>query len=124
MQSNSQHILLIDDDTNVRNIITSILEFNGYRVTALHAPRKALQVYRKNHKVIDLVITDLHMPEMTGIDFARKIRQISSDQIILGMSAFAKEKQRQKEYNDIFNEMLPKPFKSQELLQRIKKYLT
>lgn len=123
LHPDTHHILLVDDDTNVREILQSILEFNGYAVTSMEGSVPALHFYQESHPGIDLVITDLNMPEMTGVDFAERIRQISPNQIIFGMSAFVVENQGQQEYNKVFDELISKPFKSRKLLVKIVQHL-
>jgi len=72
------HILLIDDDINVLTVGRKMLEALGYQVTACGGPIGALEVLRARAADFDLVVTDLNMPKMTGLDVASEIRNIRS----------------------------------------------
>jgi len=68
------HILLVDDSSAVRIMITSILEQAGYEVEACSSAQIALRRLRAGDVRYDLVITDLHMPNLSGIELVRTIR--------------------------------------------------
>jgi len=66
-------VLVVDDEEHVRTALTRLLEREGYDVTAVDGPTEALEILR-NHP-IKLVISDNNMPDMTGIEFFRLIRE-------------------------------------------------
>jgi len=66
-------ILFVDDSESIREIVQFTLENEGYKVLLGNNGNDALQYL--NGESIDLVITDLHMPEMNGIDLIREIRK-------------------------------------------------
>lgn len=68
-----QHILVADDSLAVRTIQRSILEMAGFQVQIAENGRMALQVLKQGH--FDLLLSDIEMPEMTGIELTRAIRQ-------------------------------------------------
>ena len=70
-------ILIVDDDYDFLEINRFILEGAGYRVTTATNPAEALK--RVDEEVPDLVITDLTMPEMNGLEFAREILALRPD---------------------------------------------
>jgi CheY-like chemotaxis protein len=59
-------ILVVEDDADVRQVIFDLLVALGYRVTVARHGREALRIYRRRAAEIDLVLTDLSMPEMDG----------------------------------------------------------
>ncbi|HEY6641954.1 ATP-binding protein [Povalibacter sp.] len=69
----NQHVLYIDDEESLVLLVTRILERNGYRCSATTDPRQALAWIDQNPQAYDLVLTDLNMPGMSGIDVARAI---------------------------------------------------
>lgn len=71
-----EHVLVVDDEQIVVNAEKEMLERLGYRVTALTKSIDALDFFRMNHENIDIVITDMTMPKMTGAEFAMKILEI------------------------------------------------
>lgn len=72
-QGNSEHILLVDDDTAVCVSHHLLLTRLGYRVTAKTDPIDALNTFSENPDDFDLLISDLTMPRMTGVDLIEKI---------------------------------------------------
>jgi PAS domain S-box-containing protein len=84
----SESILLVDDEEGVRRLVSAILHSNGYDV--LEAPNgpAALAVYEKNAHKIDLVLTDIVMPQMTGLELGDKLTERSPGLRILYMSGY------------------------------------
>lgn len=64
-------ILVVDDEDSLRGVLRAILEEDGYEVLEASDGRSGLEMYRK-HKA-DLIITDLVMPEMNGLDFISEV---------------------------------------------------
>jgi PAS domain S-box-containing protein len=69
----NQHVLYIDDEEPLVVLVTRILERNGYRCSATTDPRQALEWVEKDPQAFDLVLTDMNMPGMSGIDVAREV---------------------------------------------------
>jgi two-component system chemotaxis response regulator CheY len=65
-------ILVVDDSESIREIVSFTLENEGYRVLIGKDGKDALKFL--DDKSIDLILTDLHMPEMNGIDFIKTVR--------------------------------------------------
>ncbi|HYW47590.1 MAG TPA: response regulator [Bryobacteraceae bacterium] len=84
----SESILLVDDEEGVRTLVSSILRSNGYDVFEAGNGLAALAVYDKNAHKIDLVLTDIVMPQMTGIELAQQLAGRSPDLRILYMSGY------------------------------------
>jgi PAS domain S-box-containing protein len=75
----SESILFVDDETMIVDIVQRMLESLGYRVTARTSAMEALDVFKTDPDSFDLVVTDMTMPKMTGLDLAEKIFQIRQD---------------------------------------------
>ncbi len=71
----TERILLVDDDKKVAFMETHLLEKLGYMVTCFTSSFEALHVFSINPILFDFIITDLTMPELTGIQLAKKIYQ-------------------------------------------------
>lgn len=85
-----EHILFIDDEIVIAQLMVTILSRLSYRVTAFNDPELALLAFRKEPAAYQAVITDLSMPHMSGFDLARAIRKISPDIPILMSSGYVK----------------------------------
>ncbi len=81
-------ILLIEDEQELTNMYNTFLQASGYKATSFTDPSQALEHYEKNAERYCLVITDLRMPGISGIDLANKIRQINSKVKIFLITAF------------------------------------
>ncbi len=66
-------ILVVDDSTEMSKVMSDMLEFKGYATTVVHSGKEALDHALKNHP--DLILLDLHMPDMDGFEVARALRQ-------------------------------------------------
>ncbi|GBD98450.1 CAI-1 autoinducer sensor kinase/phosphatase CqsS [bacterium BMS3Abin07] len=88
-----KRILCIDDDSRSRKIVKEILEWNGYEVVTANGADDALEFLSTDYD-FDLIIMDILMPDMTGIDLAEKLRSSreTSGIPILGISAHLDEK--------------------------------
>ena len=83
-----QHILLVDDETALAQSATLALARLGYRVTGVHSSAEALKAFHQLPTEIDLVITDLTMPGMNGIELANALHEIRPDLPIILASGF------------------------------------
>jgi len=80
-------ILVVDDDQGMREFLEIMLTEEGYRVSTASDAGKALARCRK--EMFDLIITDLKMPKMDGIDFLRKVKDLSPETIVILITAYA-----------------------------------
>lgn len=71
-------ILIVDDDPFVRALLSEILEDKGYAVLEADSGRSALEVYHK-HQNLDLIISDMNMDEMDGLEFIKEFRKLSTE---------------------------------------------
>ena len=70
----NRHILLADDDKDLREILAFHFEHSGWKVTTVSTGKQALEAIEKGG--LDLVISDLRMPEMTGVELLRKVKKL------------------------------------------------
>lgn len=80
-------ILIVDDDKGIREILEIALFQEGYEVVSAPDGMKALEKCRKTH--FDLIITDLKMPKMDGIEFMKALKEVSPESLIILMTAYA-----------------------------------
>ena len=84
----SEAILLVDDEEGVRKLVQAVLQSNGYDVLEASNGSAALAVYEKNGHKIDLVLTDVVMPQMNGFELARQLAEKAPELKILFMSGY------------------------------------
>lgn len=69
----SATLLLVDDDPDVLSVTHSLTQELGYKVVAVSTPREALAIASDSHQQIDLILTDIDMPEMNGHELVEQI---------------------------------------------------
>ncbi|HAR97795.1 MAG TPA: Fis family transcriptional regulator, partial [Syntrophus sp. (in: bacteria)] len=80
-------ILVLDDDQNIRDMLVIMLTREGYDVQAYGDPYKAMQGLRK--ETFDLIITDLKMPRMDGLEFLQRAKKIAPETVVILITAYA-----------------------------------
>ena len=85
------HILVVDDEEDIRDVLCSFLEASGYYVLVAESGPSGLKLAEDFPSSIDLLITDIHMPHMEGIAFARRMRAVRPEMKTLYMSALGGE---------------------------------
>lgn len=102
-------ILLVEDEPEVREAIQAILTHLGYRVLPAVNGREALNVYERRHADIDLVITDLVMPEMDGVALIKALRARDPRVKIIVMSGYPLKAERERGTLEGIVEWIQKP---------------
>ncbi|MFI5000537.1 MAG: response regulator [Reyranellales bacterium] len=118
--SDKPHVLVVDDDTRLRDLLKSFLSRNGFRVTAASHAAEARQ--RLQSLDFDLIVLDVMMPGQTGLDFAAELRR-NNDVPILMLTAMGEAKDRIAGLEKGVDDYLGKPFEPRELLLRIQSVL-
>lgn len=121
IEGGSETILLVEDDADIRNSLRFILERYGYKVLEAPDGIKGYEVFSKNKDKIDLIITDVVMPELSGVKMYEKILQLKKDVKVIFMSGYSDEILEQR--TNINFEVLFKPIPPVELLRKIREKL-
>ena len=119
----SETILLVDDDEMVRKMTAAMLEKLGYKVIVADSPIKAILMCRENKTGIDLLLTDVMMPEMTGVELKTEILAIEPDVKVLFMSGYTANIIARQGVLEDSVEFMPKPFNLKTLAQKVRKVL-
>jgi two-component system C4-dicarboxylate transport response regulator DctD len=124
MTANS--ILILDDEHDIVAVFKKSLELAGYSVFGFTKPLLALEHFKANSANYALIITDIRMPAMNGIEFVKEIRKLDKDIAIIVMSAFdlkelAIDKEQEPELK--IAELLDKPIMVSQLKAIVSKYL-
>lgn len=117
-------ILVVDDESGIRELIQKILRRHGYHVLEASNGEEALTIWREHSGGIDLVITDVMMPRMGGPELVDRIRKQGGNPRVLYISGYTDDP-------DIYSgkfppgtAFLPKPFTLKSLLDRVREVLT
>jgi PAS domain S-box-containing protein len=118
-------ILFIDDEEPTCKMMTLMLTKLGHKVLSFSSPREALELFRQSPDEFNLVITDLTMPEMTGIKLASEIHAYKPEIPIILMTGFGKDIDSVKEL-DIYGirQLIKKPIKIENIVSAINKICT
>lgn len=121
MQETQKHILVVDDDTRLRSLLQRYLREQGFLVSAAKDAKDALlflDVYK-----VDIMIVDVMMPNMTGIEFLEKIRKDNNQIPVILLTAMGEAQDRITGLETGADDYVPKPFEPKELVLRINNIL-
>ena len=110
------HILIVDDEYNIRGLIRKYAIFEGYQVTEAANGLEAIEMCREGK--FDLIIMDVMMPEVDGFSAVREIRKTSDVPVIM-LSARGEEYDRLRGFELGVDDYVVKPFSPRELMMRI-----
>ncbi len=114
-------ILVVDDDPDIRQLIRIVLETNDYMVTEAHSGREALR-YLRAQPNFDLMVLDIMMPEMDGINACKAVRQFSTVPILF-LTAKTQLGDMAEAYDSGGDDFLPKPFSPTTFLMKVESLL-
>ena len=114
----TETILVVDDEDLILTMAETILAEYGYHVLTAGSGQKAMAILSRADTQVDLIITDLVMPVMSGRELVERVRQLKPEARILCMSGYAMPADRQ-----TGTAYLQKPFTSRELVSKVKQVL-
>ena len=117
-----QTVLVVDDQMFIRRIISDYLENANYHVMEAKNGREALDLFFANQQAIDLIILDIMMPEIDGLEVCERIRDISSVPVIM-LTASDDDSNEIKGLRLCLDEYMKKPFDNKELVQIVNRLL-
>jgi len=119
----SETILLVEDQTAIREVISAYLMRLGYNVLTAPDGEAALSIAATQQKSIDLVVTDLLMPNMGGLELATRMKQLHPETRVLFMSGYPDEAIRSQEGVTEDVEVMQKPFSMKSLAAKARSIL-
>ena len=117
-------ILLVDDSDIVRDVIARMLESSGFTVLKASGGEEALSISGKTEVPIDLLLSDMVMPGMGGLELADRIAQVRPDLRILFMTGYAEDIVTRDGILGENREWIGKPFTQEEIRGRVATILT
>lgn len=117
-----EKILVVDDDSDTLDLMRVLLQHQGYQVLTAETGEEALEMLERWEA--DLVLTDLCMPGMSGIEFLNELRAWDTTMPIILMSGASKGKDWEDAAHSQATAMISKPFRKETVLKTIRKALT
>lgn len=114
-------ILIVDDDENIRKVITTILADEGYIVESVDTARKAIEVTKK--KFFNLGLIDIRLPDMEGIELLTKMRDTTPKMRKIIITGYPTLQNAIEAVNRGADAYILKPFDMEKVLETIKKQL-
>ncbi|QEE16389.1 transporter substrate-binding domain-containing protein [Promethearchaeum syntrophicum] len=112
-------ILLVEDEEMVRKFAFRVLNSHGYNCLEAKSPKEAIKISQEYHEKIDLLLSDVIMPDFSGLELKKKIEKRHPDMIILFISGYDANIISNNGELEVGINLLKKPFSSIELLERI-----
>ncbi len=116
-------VLVVDDDDNVRDVTSAMLSRHGYRVLAAANGTEAVALFAPRSLEVQVVVTDLSMPHLDGVAFARVVRSLNPSTRIVAITGLADAAERLRGQSQ-FALCLTKPFTAEKLLHALHEMLT
>ncbi len=123
LQRGSETILLVEDEELLREVVQSALESNGYKVLLATDGREAIEIYKKQYKDIALVLSDMGLPKLGGIDVYAMLKEINPNIKIIFASGFISTETRSKLLKEGAKGFIMKPYSINEILQMVREVL-
>ncbi len=113
-------VMIVEDDAAIRRLYRFLLANSGYNV--VEAEDGVMAMERLNAHTCHLIITDMNMPRMGGMELVRAVRQLYPDMYIIMVTAFGTPDTEKQAYRAGVNEYLTKPFDFEELEERVRNF--
>jgi DNA-binding response OmpR family regulator len=117
-------ILIVEDEEDVRELTRDVLEMNGFTVLESMDPADAIRIAETHPGPIDLLITDVVMPRMSGPELARRLRETRPALRVLCMSGYPESAERGADGSAAWTGWLQKPFNPDGLIVKVRECLT
>ena len=119
----SETVLLCEDEAHIRKLVLAMLHKQGYRVLEAETPELAIRMARDHGGPIDLLITDIVMPQINGLDLAKTIQELRPSVKVLYMSGYTGNRVSSSGVMDPRAPFLVKPFSAAGLMEKVREAL-
>lgn len=118
--SGEETILVVEDDDGLRRLATTVLSLNGYRVIGVAGGDEAIEAAAANEGSIQLVLSDVTMPRMSGLQLVQRLRELGLIVPTIFMSGCGDEDLADHGVISTPDTLLEKPFMPDTLLERVR----
>jgi two-component system cell cycle sensor histidine kinase/response regulator CckA len=123
VRSGTETILLVEDEPGVRQLVREMLHRLGYTILEAGGGAEALRIFAQHERTIDLLLTDVIMPHMSGRDLAERLRTVRPDLKVLYISGYTDDMLAHHGVLEPNVFLLPKPFAPDELAKKLREVL-
>jgi DNA-binding response OmpR family regulator len=116
-------VLIVEDDDELRSLFGQVFEAEGFRVYQAGDGERGLDMLSAHAPEIHLLITDLGLPGLGGVELIARVRKASPDLKIIGTSGFGAKDVREMVLAAGANDFIPKPFSMPEMVGKVKSLL-
>jgi CheY-like chemotaxis protein len=116
----TEHILVMDDEESIRDVVVRSLQQLGYQVVSVGSGRAAIAAFQSNENRFDLVLLDMILPDVSGCEVFARIREIKPDAPVLVMSGYSPAGRVQSLLAAGRSSFIQKPFTVSELAFRVR----
>lgn len=116
-------VLIVEDEEELRNLFAILLEMEGFTVFQANDGSKGLEMLQEHAEEIRLLITDLNLPRVGGVDLISKARTLNPGIKIVGTSGMSGESVRLMVMKAGADDFLPKPFQPKEAISKLRAIL-
>jgi len=116
------HIMVVDDEKPIRDMIRQNIKRVGYECTTAESGIEALEILASGSKKVDIIITDIRMPDLNGIGLTIKVKE-NYDSDVIVMTGFADDFDYEKVIESGASDFFQKPINPKELMLRLKRVL-
>ncbi|MEK7249932.1 MAG: response regulator [Bacteroidota bacterium] len=116
-------ILISEDEADINNLLTLILQSENFHVLQAFDGLSALETFTAHQDEIDLLVTDLGLPKIGGVELIEKVRKMKPSLKIIGASGFGRNNVREEVMQAGADEFMPKPYVTSDLLDLAKRLL-
>lgn len=121
MSNKIPHILVVDDELSMRELLELLLKREGYKISCAENGRKAISLLEKTY--FDLLLCDIRLGDISGLDVLRAAKKQNQNTIVIMISAYASTETAVEAMNDGAYDYIPKPFNNNEIKETIAKAL-
>jgi CheY-like chemotaxis protein len=119
----NKKILIVEDDDMNFIYLNQIFKIAQISIIRAKTGYEAIEIVQHNRE-IDLILMDIQLPDINGIEVTEKIREFNSDLPIIAQTASRRDEEKDTFINAGFTDVLMKPFKMEELLSKIEEYIS
>jgi DNA-binding NtrC family response regulator len=119
----TETILLVEDDTTIRKLTSKVLKLNGYKVLEASRASEAIEICKTFHEPIDLIISDVVMPDLSGPKMVAQLQQQGLQTRIIYISGYTQGLLTNQNTLEPRAILIQKPFTATTLLNEIRQVL-